>query len=42
VWEIWDAFEFHESEVRDLGDSVLWLGHVEVRGGASGGGVDLD
>jgi ketosteroid isomerase-like protein len=42
VWEIWDVFEFHESEVRDLGDSVLWLGRVKVRGGSSGGGVDLD
>ncbi len=40
VWETWDVFEFHESEVRDLGDSVLWLGRVKMRGSASQ--VELD
>jgi ketosteroid isomerase-like protein len=40
VWEEWEAFEFSESEARDLGDSVLWLGHVRMRGGASH--VELD
>lgn len=40
VWEAWDVFEFHESEVRDLGDSVLWLGRVKMRGSASQ--VELD
>jgi ketosteroid isomerase-like protein len=40
VWETWSAFEFHEREVRDLGDSVLWLGRVKIRGSASG--VELD
>ncbi len=40
VWETWEVFEFGESEVRDLGDSVLWLGHVKMRGGTSQ--VELD
>jgi SnoaL-like domain len=40
VWETWEVFEFGESEVRDLGDSVLWLGHVKMRGGTSH--VELD
>jgi ketosteroid isomerase-like protein len=35
VWDTWEVFEFAESEVRDLGDSVLWLGHVKMRGGTS-------
>jgi ketosteroid isomerase-like protein len=42
VWEAWDVFEFRESQVGDLGDSVLWLGRVKVHGGAGGGGVELD
>ena len=40
VWETWDRFELEESEIRDLGDSVLWLGRVKMRGSASG--VELD
>jgi ketosteroid isomerase-like protein len=40
VWETWDEFHFKETEVRDLGDSVLWLGHVQMRGKASH--VELD
>jgi ketosteroid isomerase-like protein len=40
VWDTWDVFEFGESEVRDLGDSVLWLGQVKMRGGTSH--VELD
>ena len=40
VWDTWEVFEFDESEVRDLGDSVLWLGHVKMRGGTSH--VELD
>jgi ketosteroid isomerase-like protein len=35
IWETWDLFEFEEHEIRDLGDSVLWLGRVHARGGAS-------
>jgi hypothetical protein len=31
----WDVFEFIEDGMRDLGDSVLWLGHAKVRGRAS-------
>jgi ketosteroid isomerase-like protein len=40
VEEAWDMFGLQESEVRDLGDSVLWLGRVKMRGSASG--VELD
>ena len=40
VWEIWDVFRFYDGELRDLGDSVLWLGRVSMRGSASG--VELD
>jgi len=38
--ETWDVFEFQESEVRDLGESTLWLGHVKMRGSTSG--IELD
>jgi ketosteroid isomerase-like protein len=36
VWETWDIFDFHGGKLRDLGDSVLWLGEVQMRGSASG------
>jgi ketosteroid isomerase-like protein len=35
IWETWDVFEFEEQEIRELGDSVLWLGRVHARGGTS-------
>jgi ketosteroid isomerase-like protein len=35
TWETWDVFHLDESEVRDLGDSVLWLGRARMRGDAS-------
>jgi ketosteroid isomerase-like protein len=40
VWDTWDLFQFDGGEVRDLGDSALWLGRVKMRGGASH--VELD
>ncbi len=40
VWETWDEFRFEEAKVHDLGDSVLWLGHVQMRGRTSH--VELD
>ncbi len=40
IWETWDAFQFVETEVRDLGDSVLWLGRVQIRGSTSQ--IELD
>jgi|SRR5271166_981267 len=40
VWETWEEFHFEESEIRDLGESVLWLGRVRMRGAASH--VELD
>lgn len=35
VWDTWEVFEFAESEVREIGDAVLWLGNVKMRGGTS-------
>jgi ketosteroid isomerase-like protein len=35
LWDTWDLWEFEEQEIRDLGDQVLWLGRVHIRGGAS-------
>jgi ketosteroid isomerase-like protein len=40
TWEAWELFRVQESEVRDLEDSVLWLGRAQLRGGASH--VELD
>src|SRR5213080_2840312 len=40
VWETRDLFHFEGSQVRDVGDSVLWLGRVKMRGSASH--VELD
>src|SRR6266480_6574843 len=40
VWHTWEEFYFEESEVRDLGESVLWLGRVKMRGASSH--VELD
>jgi ketosteroid isomerase-like protein len=36
VWETWDVFDLQEGEMRDLGDSTLWLGRVKMRGSTSG------
>jgi ketosteroid isomerase-like protein len=35
TWETWEVFELEEQEVRDLGDSVLWMGRARLKGGAS-------
>jgi ketosteroid isomerase-like protein len=35
TWEAWDLFHLEPSEVRDLGDSIVWLGRSRMRGGAS-------
>ena len=40
IWQTWEVFNFEEGEFRDLGDSVLWLGRVKMRGSASH--VELD
>jgi ketosteroid isomerase-like protein len=40
VFETWEVFELQEGEVRDLGESTLWLGRVRMRGNASG--VELE
>jgi ketosteroid isomerase-like protein len=40
TWTAWEVFHIDESEIRDLGDSVVWLGHAQMRGEASH--VDFD
>ena len=40
AWETWEVFHLQEHEIRDLGDSTLWLGRARLRGGASH--VELD
>jgi len=35
TWMAWDVFHIDENEVRDLGDSVVWLGSARMRGEAS-------
>jgi ketosteroid isomerase-like protein len=39
-YETFEYFRFEWSEVRDLGDRVLTLGHVKVRGRESGAEID--
>jgi ketosteroid isomerase-like protein len=34
--EVWDEFRGIVSEYRDLGERVLWIGHLEGRGRGSG------
>jgi hypothetical protein len=40
LWETWEVFRFDESDIRDLGDSLVWLGRVHMKGSASQ--VELD
>jgi ketosteroid isomerase-like protein len=40
AWETWELFQLEEHELRDLGDSIVWLGRAQLRGGASH--VELD
>jgi ketosteroid isomerase-like protein len=36
IWDTWDEFRFEEREIRESGDSVLWLGTVHMRASTSG------
>ena len=40
TWETWEVFQLEEQDVRDLDDSILWLGRARLRGGTSH--VELD
>ena len=40
TWQGWEEFRLDESEIRDLDDTVLWLGRLKLRGAASH--VELD
>ena len=33
-WDAWGFFRLEEREVRDVGDSALWLGRAHLRGTA--------
>jgi ketosteroid isomerase-like protein len=35
TWETWEVFHVEERDVRDLGDSVVWLGNARMKGGTS-------
>ncbi len=35
TWETWEVFHVEEREVRELDDSVVWLGVARMRGEAS-------
>ena len=35
TWEAWEVFHFEGHQARDLGDSILWLGRAQLKGGAS-------
>jgi ketosteroid isomerase-like protein len=35
TWETWELFHLEEIEVRDLGESIIWLGRSQMRGGTS-------
>jgi len=35
TWEAWTLFQLAESEIRDLGESILWLGRARMKGEAS-------
>src|SRR5438445_11157872 len=38
--EVWDAMRMEEADIRDLGDSILWLGRVHLKG--RGSDLELD
>jgi ketosteroid isomerase-like protein len=40
-WATWEVFTLGESEVRDLGDSLVWLGRARLRG-TDASHVELD
>jgi ketosteroid isomerase-like protein len=37
---VWDTMRLEEVDIRDLGDAVVWLGRIHLRG--SGSGVEID
>jgi ketosteroid isomerase-like protein len=42
VWETWDEVLFEESEVREAGDTLLWLGRIRLRGASSQVALDQE
>ena len=42
TWEAWEMFRLTEHEVRDLDESILWLGRAQLRGDASHVEVDQE
>jgi ketosteroid isomerase-like protein len=35
TWETWEVFRVEEREIRDLGDSIVWLGRARMKGATS-------
>jgi hypothetical protein len=35
TWETWEVFRLEEHEIRDLGDSTVWLGRADLTGRTS-------
>jgi ketosteroid isomerase-like protein len=33
--EVWDTMRLEEADIRDIGDSVLWLGRIYLKGSGS-------
>ena len=42
IWEAWARFRMRESELRDLEDSIVWLGHAHLKGGTSHVALDRE
>jgi len=42
VWEAWDEVFFQETEVREVGRALLWLGRIKLRGASSRVALDQD
>jgi ketosteroid isomerase-like protein len=42
LWETWEEFRLREREVRDLGESVLWMGRMALKGRASHAELDQE
>ena len=40
--EAWEVFRVEESELRDLEDSIVWLGHAQLKGGTSHVALDQE
>jgi ketosteroid isomerase-like protein len=42
VWETWEEVHFEETELRELGGALLWLGRLKLRGASSHVALDQE